>query len=74
MPLPIIEPMFFYTSFQNALQPFSSNTETIICQTLCVDAVFAEVTPPHPTFTDGYGNAILQMDMVVLGGIYGLNG
>ena len=73
MSLPIISPMFFFTSFQDALEPFSANSETTICQILCSDAVFAQVTPPHPIFTDGYGNAIIQMDMVELGGINGLN-
>jgi hypothetical protein len=31
------------------------------------------VTTPHPVYTDGFGTPVTQLNMVVLGGINGLN-
>lgn len=31
------------------------------------------VDAPHPVYTDGKGNEIIQLDMVVIGGPNGLN-
>jgi hypothetical protein len=31
------------------------------------------VDAPHPTYTDGQNNSIIQLDMVALGGPNGLN-
>ena len=54
--------------------PRSANTETFICVPDCEFTGSTAVTPPHPIWTDGYGTPVTQLNMVVLGGINGLNG
>lgn len=55
----------------------SAGTFTSKICTVCPDgsggetAIFADA--PHPTYTDGKGNDIVQLDMVALGGPNGLN-
>ena len=55
----------------------SANTESTICVICCdcgaTGSTVNSVSPPHPIYTDGYNNPIMQLNMVVLGGINGLN-
>jgi hypothetical protein len=56
--------------------PRSANTETIICQEVCDlsgGTTTVSITPPHPVWTDGYGTPVTQLNMVVIGGVNGLN-
>lgn len=58
--------------------PRSANTETIICEQVCVSGGsegydIVQVVPPHPVWTDGYGTSVTQMNAVTLGGMFGLN-
>jgi hypothetical protein len=65
-----------YTTCLDCLPPLSSGTETDICQ-VCIDssgnttAIFIDA--PHPTWTDGRGRSVIQLNMIVLGGQNGLN-
>ncbi len=52
---------------------FSANTETIICVQPCSGTTKIQVIPPHPVWTDEYGNDVIQMNSVTLGGPNGLN-
>jgi hypothetical protein len=54
--------------------PRSANTENFICIPDCEFTGSTAVAPPHPIWTDGYGRAVTQLNMVVLGGPNGLNG
>jgi hypothetical protein len=58
--------------------PRSANTETIICEQVCISGgsggyTVIQVVPPHPVWTDGYGTPVTQMNAVTLGGMFGLN-
>lgn len=74
---PIITPNLFFDNVPDALAPLSANTEYIICNPGCLDnsgnTTQHLVETPHPTFTNGAGKAIVQMNMVELGGMNGLN-
>jgi hypothetical protein len=37
------------------------------------DTISTAKDAPHPTYTDGQNNSIIQLDMVALGGPNGLN-
>lgn len=54
--------------------PRSANTENFVCIPECGFTGSTSVAPPHPVWTDGYGDAVVQLNMVVLGGPNGLNG
>lgn len=56
-------------------EPISANTETFLCQEICVSGgtTIISITPPHPVWTDGYGTSVTQLNMVTLGGPDGLN-
>jgi hypothetical protein len=67
---------FFYSCIYCPDQIITSaNTETDICQQICTDtgSTVVSVDAPHPIYTDGYNNPIMQLNMIVLGGINGLN-
>jgi hypothetical protein len=54
----------------------SANTEVKICEQLCDGSggtVVVEVTPPHPVYSDLTGGTVVQLNMVALGGPFGLN-
>ena len=55
--------------------PRSANTEYNICQEICTSGgtTTISITPPHPVWTDGYGTAVTQLNMITLGGPNGLN-
>jgi hypothetical protein len=55
----------------------SANTEYFECVICCdcgsTGSTVTRVSPPHPVWTDGYGTPVTQMNMVTLGGMFGLN-
>ena len=55
--------------------PRSANTEYNICQEICTSGgtTTVSIEPPHPVWTDGYGTAVTQLNMITLGGPNGLN-
>lgn len=56
--------------------PISAGTEVLVCQ-ICTDSsgntIATQITPPHPTWTDGGGTSVIQLNMIELGGQNGLN-
>ena len=52
--------------------PLSAGTETIMCVIDCSGNTIT-VVPPHPTYLNEYGKAVVQLNMVELGGMNGLN-
>jgi hypothetical protein len=49
-------------------------TECVICCDCgSTGSTVTQVSPPHPVWTDGYGTPVTQMNMVTLGGMFGLN-
>jgi hypothetical protein len=64
-----------YTSCEECLNGFSAGTESAICN-VCYDGsgyTTTTVTAPHPTWTNGQGQAVVQLNAVTLGGPNGLN-
>jgi|688.fasta_scaffold16254_13 hypothetical protein len=56
---------------------FSAGTEYLVCN-ICDDccgsgATSTSIVPPHPTWTRPDGNAVVLLDAVSLGGMFGLN-
>jgi hypothetical protein len=49
------------------------NTCVICCECGSTGSTVNSVSTPHPIYTDGYNNPIMQLNMVVLGGPNGLN-
>jgi len=62
---------------ENYTPPRSANTEVLVCEICCdcgaTGSTINQITPPHPVWTDGYGTPVTQLNMIVLGGINGLN-
>ena len=52
--------------------PISAGTETIMCVIDCSGNTIT-VVPPHPTWTNAYGKAVVLLDAIELGGMNGLN-
>jgi hypothetical protein len=50
----------------------SANTETILCVDDCANGK-TTISPPHPVYTNNYGQPIIQSNAVALGGPNGLN-
>ena len=49
-------------------------TECVICCDCgSTGSTVTQVSPPHPIWTDGYGTQVTQLNMVSLGGMFGLN-
>lgn len=65
-------PYLFYDNCELCLSPLSANTETIICQSICDSSVIS-IVPPHPVYTNLRGKAVIQLNMISLGGENGLN-
>lgn len=51
----------------------SANTQTIICQNDCSGNTVT-IIPPNPVWINNNGDAVTQLNMVVIGGPNGLNG
>lgn len=64
-------PILFFNNVPDALAPLSANTEYKICVSCLGQNVLVDV--PHPTYTDGRGKAIVQLNAITLGGEFGLN-
>jgi hypothetical protein len=62
-------------TFDNTRFPRSGGTETFLCLQICTPSgtTVTSVSVPHPVWTDGYGTAVTQLGMVVIGGPDGLN-
>jgi|LauGreDrversion4_2_1035121.scaffolds.fasta_scaffold81830_3 hypothetical protein len=61
---------------ENTLEFFTANTAYVGCIICCpcdTGSTVNQVTVPHPTWTDNYGNPVVQANSVVLGGPNGLN-
>jgi hypothetical protein len=67
----IINPVFNFPNVEEALAPLSAGTEATVCVILCDNTSFV-LSPPHPTYTNGYGKAVVQLNAIELGGINGL--
>ena len=75
-----ITPLTFY---YNCLECYNDNTrfprnagpETLFCMEVCGPSgtTVTQVSPPHPVWTDAYGTAVTQLNMITLGGPDGLN-
>jgi hypothetical protein len=67
----------FICSTENQNRVRVAGTEYFECVICCdcgaTGSTVTQVTPPHPVWTDGYGNAVTQLNMVSLGGMFGLN-
>jgi len=50
---------------------YSANTEVTVCQA-CTDGLHI-ITPPHPNYSNLTGGTVVQMNMITLGGMHGLN-
>jgi hypothetical protein len=58
------------------LNGFSAGTESTICVVCCpctTGETVTSVSAPHPTWTNGQGQAIVQLNAITLGGPNGLN-
>lgn len=75
-----ITPLTFY---YNCIECYNDNTrfprnagpETLLCIEVCGPSgtTVTQVSPPHPVWTDAYGTAVTQLNMITLGGPDGLN-
>jgi hypothetical protein len=68
-----INPLYYYGDLSSANAPLSAGTPTEICLEKCDQSVVS-VDPPHPVWTNLGGKAVVQLNMVSLGGPFGLNG
>jgi hypothetical protein len=50
----------------------SAGTEYKVCVLDCSGNT-KTITPPHPTWTNGQGDAVILLDAIALGGMNGLN-
>lgn len=67
--------IFLYGPFDNCSEcnaPLSAGTKYNVCIIDCSGDTIT-IIPPHPTWTNEYGKAVVLLDAVVLGGINGLN-
>ena len=68
-----IEPTLLFGDVEEALAPLSAGTETKICVVSCDQSGTTLINVPHPTYLNEYGKAVVQLNMVELGGMNGLN-
>ena len=66
-----ITPILTYGTPEEALAPLSAGTEQLICVLDCSGNTVT-IHPPHPTWTDSNGKAIVLLDAVELGGQNGV--
>jgi hypothetical protein len=55
---------------------FSAGTESTVCVVCCpctTGETISSVSAPHPTWTNGQGQAVIQLNAITLGGPNGLN-
>ena len=70
---PPIIPLLWFESEEEALAPLSAGTEVFICVQSCDGLTSSYVDVPHPTYLNEFGKAVVQLDMIELGGTNGLN-
>jgi len=71
---PPIVPVLWFPTLQDALAPLSAGTEVKICVVSnCDSTTTTLIDVPHPTYLTNSGKAIVQLNMVELGGMNGLN-
>jgi hypothetical protein len=69
-----IQPNLNFRNVEDALAPLSAGTETKVCVVSDCDSLVSHfVDVPHPTYLNELGKAVVQMNMVELGGMNGLN-
>jgi hypothetical protein len=68
-----INPIYYYGDIAGANAPLSAGTTNEVCIALCDQSVVT-VAPPHPVWTNLGGKAVVELNMVALGGTFGLNG
>lgn len=71
-----ITPILFFDNVEDALAPLSAGTATKVCLAYydCEgNMTNVSIEPPHPTYTNEFGKAVVQLNAVELGGINGLN-
>ena len=68
----IINPGYFFPNVEEALEPLQAGTEYNVCVIDCSGNTVS-ITPPHPTWTNEQGKAVVLLDAIVLGGMNGLN-
>ena len=69
-----IQPNLNFRNVEDALAPLSAGTETKICVVDgCDPSISKSINVPHPTYLNELGKAVVQMNMVELGGVNGLN-
>jgi hypothetical protein len=52
---------------------YSANTQVIVCVSDCTPTGVKKVIPPHPIWSNNYGELVTQLNMITLGGPNGLN-
>jgi len=63
-----------FNSCSDCTSPISAGTETKICVTDDCDQVTRKlIDVTHPTYLNEYGKAVVQLNMIELGGMNGLN-
>jgi hypothetical protein len=67
-----INPSYLFPNVEEALAPFSAGTEYKECIIDC-NGNPTSMSPPHPTWLNDQGKAVVLLDAVVLGGMNGLN-
>lgn len=75
---PKVSPYGLYSTPEEALEPLTNNSQTSFICRECPDEngvlhSAIAVDTPHPVWTNGRGKAVIQLDMVVIGGENGLN-
>lgn len=78
----LVTPVEYYydcivCSTLNPERPYSAGTEYLVCN-ICEDCcgsgtTTTSIVPPHPTWTRPDGRAVVLLDAVALGGMFGLN-
>lgn len=70
-------PNNLYPNLQQGLQPLSAGTYVSYICAICHEDGIQVATQipntPHPVYTNGFGRAIVQTQMVELGGMNGVN-
>ena len=68
--------LFTQGGCEQCLNGFSAGTESTICVVCCpctTGETISSVSAPHPTWTNGQGQAVIQLNAITLGGPNGLN-
>ena len=73
----IINPILLFNNVPDALAPLTAGTYSYSVCTTCINdqgtISTINVEAPHPTWTNEFGKAVVQIQMVEIGGINGLN-